>query len=109
MDKIYFEKLLRSHSRTEISRLLGISLRTLDRKLSAFGLTRAKKQELSTSEVEQIRFLYEFKNVRQQDLAKQFKVTQATISQVVNMIIHKPAYPKITGSASTDLGDCHGN
>lgn len=80
------EQLLKETSREEICQKYSISSRTLSRVLKEFDLVNENygPKNLSEKDLEEIYRLYIVDDVKQQEIAKRFKVTQSLISRIIN-------------------------
>ena len=69
----------------------------------------ARPKCVSKQLIEKIRFLYSEGGLTQQQIAKQFGLSQSTICKIINNYIHKYCDVVLSGQADVKVGYKYGN
>ena len=69
----------------------------------------AKPKRISKQLIENIRRLYSESGLTQQQLAKQFGLSQSTICKIINNYIHRYCDVTVSGNADVKVGYKYGN
>ncbi len=90
IDKEKLNRLLESNTLAEIAGIYNVSKSTISRLVKKFNLTRPNygSHKLSLDEANRIRELHD-SGKTQQELAREYQVTQATIGRIINNIYYK--------------------